>query len=169
VYAPVRTGGEMTESAVDFAVVAYRDEGEWQIESMPARVGTDIEALVDTLRPLPSDTGSIGFVSVDEDFFVIARVFGREVRVLLSDVTAATEWPLASGVVDLLDLPEPDDEEDRQPAGDLGIVSDLGVSAMDLGVVCDDPEIYPDEALSDIARRLGFGQRFDSVVDAVSV
>ncbi len=159
----------MAESAVDFAVVAYRDEGEWQVESMPARVGTDIEALVDTLRPLPSDTGSIGFISVDEDFFVIARVLGRDVRVLLSDVTAATEWPLASGVVDLLKLPEPDDEEDRQPAGDLGIVSDLGVSAMDLGVVCDDPETYPDEALSDIARRLGFGQRFDAVVDAVSV
>jgi putative tRNA adenosine deaminase-associated protein len=159
----------MTESAVDFAVVAYRDEGEWQVESMPARVGTDVETLVDTLRPLPSDTGSIGFVSVDEDFFVIARVLGRDVRVLLSDVTAATEWPLASGVVDLLELPEPDDEEDRQPAGDLGIISDLGVSAMDLGVVCDDPEVYPDEALSDIARRLGFGQRFDAVVDAVSV
>ena len=159
----------MAESAVDFAVVAYRDEGEWQVESMPERVGTDIEALVDTLRPLPSDTGSIGFISVDEDFFVIARVLGRDVRVLLSDVTAATEWPLASGVVDLLELPEPDDEEDRQPAGDLGIVSDLGVSAMDLGVVCDDPEMYPDEALSDIARRLGFGQRFDAVVDAVSV
>jgi len=159
----------MTESAVDFAVVAYREEGEWQVESMPARVGTDIGALVDTLRPLPSDTGSLGFVSVDEDFFVIARVLGRETRVLLSDVTAATEWPLASGVVALLELPEPDDEEGRQPAGDLGILSDLGVSAMDLGVVCDDPEVYPDEALSDIARRLGFGPRFDAVVDAVSV
>lgn len=159
----------MTESAVDFAVVAYREDGEWQVESLPARVGTDIEALVDTLRPLPSDVGSIGFVSVDEDFFVIARVRGREARFLLSDVTAATEWPLASGVVDLLDLPEPDDEEDRQPAGDLGLLGDLGVSAMDLGVTCDDPDVYPDEALSDIARRLGFGAQFDAVVDAVSV
>jgi putative tRNA adenosine deaminase-associated protein len=159
----------MTQSAVDFAVVAYRDDGEWQVESLPARVGTDIDALVDTLRPLPSDTGSIGLVSVDEDFFVIARVLGSEVRLLLSDVTAATEWPLASGVVDLLDLPEPDDDEDRQPAGDLGILADLGVSAMDLGVVCDDPEVYPDEALSDIARRLGFGQQFDELVDSVAV
>lgn len=159
----------MTESAVDFAVVAYRDDGEWQVESLPARFGTDVDALVDTLRPLPSDVGAIGFVSVDEDFFVIARVQGADVRLLLSDVTAATEWPLASGVVDVLDLPEPDDEEDRQPAGDLGILADLGVSAMDLGVVCDDPEMYPDEALGDIARRLGFGARFDDVVDAVSV
>jgi putative tRNA adenosine deaminase-associated protein len=159
----------MTASAVDFAVVAYREDGEWQVESLPARVGTDIDALIDTVRPLPSDVGSICFVSVDEDFFVIARVQGRDVRLLLSDVTAATEWPLASGVVDLLDLPEPDDEEERQPAGDLGVLADLGVSAMDLGVVCDDPEMYPDEALSDIARRLGFGAQFDTVVDAVSV
>lgn len=159
----------MTESAVDFAVVAYRDDGEWQIESLPARAGTDIDALVDMVRPLPSDVGSIAFVSVDEDFFVIARVQGRDVRVLLSDITAATEWPLASGVVDLLDLPEPDDEEERQPAGDLGVLADLGVTAMDLGVVCDDPEVYPDEALSDIARRLGFGAQFDDVVDSVSV
>jgi putative tRNA adenosine deaminase-associated protein len=159
----------MAESAVDFAVVAYRDDGEWEVESLPAHVGTDIDALIDTVRPLPSDVGSICFVSVDEDFFVIARVQGRDVRVLLSDVTAATEWPLASGVVDLLELPEPDDEEERQPAGDLGILADLGISAMDLGVVCDDPEMYPDEALSDIARRLGFGARFDTVVDAVSV
>jgi putative tRNA adenosine deaminase-associated protein len=159
----------MTESAVDFAVVAYHDDGEWQVESLPARVGTDIEALVDILRPLPSDVGSIGFVSVDEDFFVVARVQGRDARFLLSDVTAATEWPLASGVVDLLDLPEPDDEDERQPAGDLGLLADLGVSAMDLGVLCDDPEMYPDEALSDIARRLGFGAQFDTVVDSVSV
>jgi putative tRNA adenosine deaminase-associated protein len=159
----------MAESAVDFAVVAYRDDGDWEIESLPGHVGTDVDALIDTVRPLPSDVGSICFVSVDEDFFVIARVQGRDVRVLLSDVTAATEWPLASGVVDLLELPEPDDEEERQPAGDLAILADLGISAMDLGVVCDDPEMYPDEALSDIARRLGFGARFDTVVDAVSV
>ena len=155
----------MTESAVDFAVVAYRDDGEWQVESMPARVGTDIDALVDTVRPLPSDVGSIAFVSVDEDFFVIARVRGPDVRVLLSDVTAATEWPLASGVVDLLDLPEPDDEEDRQPAGDLGILADLGVTAMDLGVVCDDPEMYPDEAVEAIANRLGFGPAMERALD----
>ena len=159
----------MTESAVDFAVAAYRDEGEWQVETLPAEVGTDIDALVDALRPLPSDVGSIGFVSVDEDFFVIARVRGRDVRLLLSDVTAATDWPLASGVVDLLDLPEPDDEEERQPAGDLGIVSDLGVSAMDLGAICDDPERYPDEVLSEIAGKLGFGAQFDDVVESVSV
>ena len=48
-------------------------------------------------RQLPSDVGTIGMVSVDEDFFVIARVSGAHVRLLLSDVGAATESPLAPG------------------------------------------------------------------------
>ena len=159
----------MSESAVDFAVVAYREEGVWQAAPLPPRVGTDIDQLVDALRPWPSDTGALGLVSVDEDFFVIARVLGRDVRVMLSDVTAADEWPLASGVVDLLELPDPDDEEEPQPAGDLGVVADLGVSAMDIGVLCDDPEMYPDEALSIIARRIGFGPQFEAAVESVSV
>jgi putative tRNA adenosine deaminase-associated protein len=156
-------------SSVDFAVVAYRDEGVWQVQPLPPGSADDIETLVDALRPWPSDTGALGFVSVDDDFFVIARVMGPSVRLLLSDVTAATEWELASGVIDLLDLPEPDDEEDPQPAGDLGLLSDLGVSAMDMGVLCDDEDLYPEELLGDVARFVGFEAQFQAAVDAVSV
>ena len=66
---------------------------------------------------------------------------------MLSDVTAAADWPLASGVTDLLDVPDPDDDDDPQPAGDLDIVSDLGMAALELGVLCDDDDLYPDEIL----------------------
>ena len=156
-------------SSVDFAVVAYRDEGVWQVQPLPPGSADDIETLVDALRPWPSDTGALGFVSVDDDFFVIARVMGPSVRLLLSDVTAATEWELASGVIDLLDLPEPDDEEDPQPAGDLGLLSDLGVSAMDMGVLCDDEDLYPEDVLAQVARQIGFESQFQAAVDAVSV
>ena len=127
-------------SSVDFAVVAYRDEGVWQVQPLPPGSADDIETLVDALRPWPSDTGALGFVSVDDDFFVIARVMGPSVRLLLSDVTAATEWELASGVIDLLDLPEPDDED-----------------------------LYPEELLGDVARFVGFEAQFQAAVDAVSV
>ena len=72
------------------------------------------------LGQLPSDVGTIGMVSVDEDFFVLARVSGGHVRLLLSDVGAATESPLALAVLDHLELPAPDDDDDQiQPAGDL--------------------------------------------------
>jgi len=159
----------MADNSVDFAVVAYRDEGVWQVQPLPAGCADDIDTLVEALRPWPSDTGALGLVSVDDDFFVVARVMGANVRLLLSDVTAATEWELASGVIDLLDLPEPDDDEDPQPAGNLGIVADLGVSAMDMGVLCDDEDLFPDDVLTDIARQLGFESQFQAAVDSVSV
>jgi putative tRNA adenosine deaminase-associated protein len=159
----------MANSAVDFAVVAYRDEGLWQVQPLPSGSADDIDTLVTALRPWPSDTGAIGLVSVDDDFFVIARVMGARTQLLLSDVTAATEWELASGVIDLLDLPEPDDDEDPQPAGDLGLLADLGVSAMDMGVLCDDEDLYPEDVLADVARQIGFESQFQAAVDAVSV
>jgi putative tRNA adenosine deaminase-associated protein len=159
----------MAKSAVDFAVVAYRDEGLWLVQPLPSGSADDIDTLVTALRPWPSDTGAIGLVSVDDDFFVIARVMGGRTQLLLSDVTAATEWELASGVLDLLDLPEPDDDEDPQPAGDLGLLADLGVSAMDMGVLCDDEDLYPEDVLADVARQIGFESQFQAAVDAVSV
>ena len=103
-------------------------------------------------------------MSVDEDFFLLVRVLGAETRLLLSDVTAATDWPLARSVVDHLELPIPDDEEDQEPAGDLGIVTDLGMGPMDMGALLDDYELYPDEMLGDIASRLGFGRLYDDLV-----
>ena len=100
----------MAHDGIDFVLAAYREEGSWQVQSLPSRVADDLDALVTALRPLPSESGSIGMVSIDEDFFVLVRVLGPQVQLLLSDVTAATDWPLASEVVDRLELPEPDDE-----------------------------------------------------------
>ena len=39
---------------------------------------------------------------------------------------------------------------------------------MDLAVLLDDVELYPDEMLSDVARRLGFGPIFDDAVGLTS-
>lgn len=155
--------------AIDFAIAAYRDEDGWQVSSLPLRVATELDSLLTSLRQLPSDVGTLGMVSVDEDFFVLARVSGAHVRLLLSDVGAATESPLARAVLDRLELPPPDDDDDQvQPAGDLAIVADLGVPATDLGAMCDDLDLYPDELLADIAARIGFGREFDDMLEAVT-
>jgi putative tRNA adenosine deaminase-associated protein len=72
-------------------------------------------------------------------------------------------------VVNRLELPLPDEDEDAlQPAGDMQILSDLGFSAMDLAVLCDEEELYPDEMLEDMAGRVGFGTEFQSALEAVS-
>jgi putative tRNA adenosine deaminase-associated protein len=106
-------------------------------------------------------------VSVDEDFFVLVRVAGGRARLLISDVTAATEWPIARQVVDELDIPLADDDDEQVPAGDLAIVADLGMTAMDLGALCDDVDLYPEEMLEEIAETLGFGNQFHDAIEAV--
>lgn len=153
---------------IDFALAAYREEGVWQVEELAPGHLEDIDALAGALRRLPGDFGALGLVAIDEDFFLIVRVAGPQVRLLLSDITAADEWEVARSAVVHLGLPLPEEEDDQVPAGDLDILGDLGMSAMDMGVLLDDLELYPDEMLSEIARRMGFGALFDEAVGLAS-
>jgi len=160
----------MTEQldGVDFALAAYREEGEWTVQELVHDVLEDVDKLSHALRRFPGDGGAVGLVAMDEDFFVIVRVAGPTTRVLLSDITAADEWELASSAVEFLGLPMPEDEDEQAPAGDLDLLGDLGMHAMDMGVLLDDFDLYPDEMLSDVARRLGFGELFDDAVGLTS-
>jgi putative tRNA adenosine deaminase-associated protein len=153
---------------IDFAVAAYREEGVWEVVELVHDVLTDVERLAHALRRFPGDGGALGLVAVDEDFFVLVRVTGPTLRILLSDITAADEWELARSAVEVLGLPEPEDDDEQAPAGDLDLLGDLGMTAMDMAVLLDDFDLYPDEMLSDVARRLGFGSQFDEAVGLTS-
>ena len=156
--------------AVDFALVAFRLGGAWQLQEIASPAFDTVDTLSHALRRLPGDeAGAVAMVAVDEDFFVLVRVDGTRTRVLLSDVTAATEWELAQSAVDFLGLPPPEDDDDEEgPAGDLDLLADLGVHAIDMGALLDDPELFPDEMLSEVARGLGFGELFDDAVGLTS-
>ncbi|MET0821090.1 MAG: tRNA adenosine deaminase-associated protein [Aeromicrobium sp.] len=155
----------MAEDDVDFAVAAYHDEGRWQVVELDPRLGEDIDDLREALGRFPSDVGVLGLVSMNDDFFVIVRRSGVHVRVMLSDVTAIDDWPLAGGVADLLDLaPGAGADGDAEAVGDLEILSDLGMTGSDLGALCDDDDLYPDDVLLDVAERLGFGGELEAVL-----
>ncbi|GAA1575914.1 MULTISPECIES: tRNA adenosine deaminase-associated protein [Kribbella] len=156
-----------TATDLDFAVAAYTEDGHWTVTPLVLRGEPDLATLVSALRRFPGDGGVLGLASVDEDFFVLVRVQGGRARLLISDVTAATEWPLARQIVDELDIPLADDDDEQVPAGDLAIVADLGMTAMDLGALCDDVDLYPEEMLEEIAEELGFGSQFHDAVEAV--
>lgn len=158
------TDFDANSAGVDFALVAYREEGAWQVAVLPPERVGDLDELADELRRYPGDFGAIAMISIDEDFFLLARVAGASVRLLLSDVTAATEWPIARDVVDELDLPLPDDDDNPAPAGDLGILADQGMDAMQMGALLDDLDAYPDEMLAEIAERIGIARQFDELV-----
>ena len=102
---------------VDFALVAYREENVWRMEEVPGDRVHDMDSLTAELRRWPGDFGSLGMVSVDEDFFVLVRVAGQTTRVLLSDVpplppilSSVYDLRPGDGVLDAVRLPQPDGE-----------------------------------------------------------
>ncbi len=149
---------------IDLALVAYLDDGEWSVAELPDRALDSVEAIARELHRYPGDNGALAMLSVAEDFVLLVRTQGNEVRVLLSDATAATDWTLARSAVDHLGI-HVDDEDEQVPAGDLGIVADLGLPASDMGALLDDYDLYPDEILSEVAGRVGFGRTFDAMAD----
>ena len=154
----------MTEvSSSDFSVVVYREDDAWDAEVLPAAFTEHLDSFIHALRQQPSIGGTMGLAAVGDDFFVAIRVLGSQVSVFLSDLTAAVDWPLARQVLDYLDIPLPDDEDLDQvlPVGDLSIFADLGVDEMELGALAGDLDLFPDEVLASIARRLGFGPAFE--------
>jgi putative tRNA adenosine deaminase-associated protein len=152
------------ETMVDFALVAYLEDGQWQVGSLPPRAAEEMHAFVHALRQQQSDGVALGLSSYGDDFFLAVRLHGEDVRVLLSDVSAVGEWQIAQQALELIDEPEPDDG-DVSPGGDLGIFADLGVSPMEVAAICGELELYPDEMLGQIATHIGFGPQFDAAVD----
>ena len=94
------------------------------------------------------------------------RALGSQMQMMISDVTYALESDLAADLLEMLDLPFPEEDDDSQPGGDIDLLSDLGMSAMELEALCDDPELFPDEQLDAIASRLGFGNQFAELFES---
>ena len=153
------------DTLVDFAVVVFREEGQWQVGSLPHKAATELPALLHAVRQQPSEGPTFAICSYGDDFFLVIRPDGDDVRLMISDATAAGDWPVAREALDLVDEPQPEDDEAAAPAGDLDIFADLGIDSMELVAVCSDIEAYPDELLGQGAARIGFGPQFESVVD----
>lgn len=160
---------EITDAEVgeiDLAVVAYRDDGDWNVRELPDACLDTVETVARELRRYPGENGALALISVAEDFVLIVRTQGSTVRVLLSDATASTDWSLARSAVDHIGIHVAldDDEEDQVPAGDLALVSDMGMSAQEMGALLDDYDLHPEEILSEVADAAGFGSLFDDMV-----
>jgi putative tRNA adenosine deaminase-associated protein len=152
---------------IDFVVAAYREDGQPMVQALAADLANDLEELIIQLRRLPGDAGAIGFVSLVEEVFVITRVRGQHVQLLLSDGAAATEWPIARDVADMLgeEIPDPDEEE-AEPMGDLSILSDLGVSDFDMSTLIDNLDLSSDQMLIEIADKIKIGPQFRKVAES---
>lgn len=155
-------------SSDDVAVIVYREDDAWEADLLPPALTQDLAGLIHALRQQPSIGGTLGLAAIGDDFFIALRIIGGQVSVFLSDVTAALDWPIARQVLDYLeiDLPEDEDLDQVLPAGELSIFADLGMDEMDLGMLAGNLDLFPDEALAMIARKLGFGHALERALSA---
>ncbi len=153
------------EDAVDIAVIAFREDGVWQLEELEPELAMDFEALSKEMRRRSGDDGVIAFAAYDEDFLLVVRIRGSSVKVLLSDVTAALEWEVARGALDALEEDQPDEDDESETVGDVDLLADYGLSEEDVDLLLEDEDLYPDEVLAEMAGQIGLGTLFDEVVE----
>lgn len=157
------------DEGVDFAFAAWREEGRWQVARLADRATASVSDLIAALRQLPGEGGTLGFVAVADEFFLMMRVLrDGSARTFVSDLNAAYDWSLAEEAAELagVEVPEDDDELDEpEPAGDFEILTDFGFDAAELDVLCSDDELFPDEQVTSIAGRLGFGDLVEALLD----
>ena len=147
------------EGVSDFGVIAWRDESRWNVSQL-----TDTDELGSIMDQLISKSrqfgGAVALMAVAEDFFIVAREIGSEMKMMISDATYALESDLAVDLLEMMDLPFPEEDDESQPGGDVDLLTDLGLNEMELEAIAGDDQLYPDEAIEAIAKRLGFGDEF---------
>lgn len=151
---------DASDDEIDLVVALYNDDGERIAVSLDKQLANDLDELITQLRRLPGDAGVVGMVSIDHQFFIIVRARGRNVGVFLSDAVQANDWPIARDVADYLGEDIPDPDEDSEAMGDLGLMSDVGISEFDLEAYAELDE-DSDEVLAQIARRINYGREFE--------
>lgn len=157
---------DATEDEIDFVIEVHREDGVLAGSVLPPELANDFDELITYLQRVPGDAGATGFVSIAGEFFVICRVRGRVVQVLLSDAGAANDWPLARDIIDYLGEDAPDDDDDSAPLGDLNILADSGLSTFDLEQYASNYDDDSDEVLAAIAKKLKIDAVFDRLAEA---
>ena len=155
---------EFDDELVDFAVAAFQEDGRWAAVGLPPHVAESLEAFLFALHQQASEGPTIGLVGLGDEYFVAARLVGREVRLFLSNAAVAADDRIAGEVVERLDPQADPLEAAETPLGDLEIFADLGLGALDLSVVCErlqlERELGLREAVEGIASRIGFADQF---------
>ncbi|SEP68582.1 tRNA adenosine deaminase-associated protein [Microlunatus flavus] len=160
---------DAAEDEIDYVLAAYREDGQIHVQALDDELANDLDGLIEQLRRLPGDAGSLGFVSLVDEVFVILRVRGQRVQAILSDSAAAADFPIAHDVLDFLgediDVDDLDDEE-GEPVGDLDMLTDLGLSEFELGTIVDDLDLGSDQMLGAIADRININPDFSRATEA---
>ena len=91
----------MENESMEFALLAWRDEGKWRVSQLSDEATSDIGIVLDALRAQQVDGGAIAMLSVDDQFFILIRQIGARMQMVLPVLGCATirpRCPLPIGV-----------------------------------------------------------------------
>ena len=158
---------DASEDDVDLVVALYREDGKPVAVPLDYDLANDLDELIRQLQRLPGDSGADGWVSIGGDFFVICRARGRAVEVLLSDISAAHDWPIARDVVDYLGAELGDEDDDESgTVGDLEIYAASGLRGFEMEAIATDYDEDSEVLLGRIAEKLKIGAEFERAAEA---
>lgn len=150
----------MSDTGVEFAVAAWREEGRWQVSALPAATAADYETLIASLRAYPGEGGVFAFLGLEGDCLVAVRAERGRQRLLVGDGVAILDWDLLDDLADAAGLDVDEDElEEFEPVGDLDMFADFGMTAEDVAMLCEDDDLLPEDLVRSIAKRLGFADQ----------
>jgi putative tRNA adenosine deaminase-associated protein len=156
--------GDVSEQTQDFAIEAWHEDGRWDIATLPDP--DDLTHIIDRLKKQQTNGGALALIAIDDEFFLAIRVLGSHTKFFISDITCAIDYEVAAEFLELADIDQPDEDDEPLPSGDLEIFSDLGIHGMELSTICDDADLFPDEQIEAIARRLGFGDALIELLES---
>ncbi|MEU8434496.1 tRNA adenosine deaminase-associated protein [Streptomyces sp. NPDC029216] len=145
-----------------YAVAVVRRDGRPHCTRLDRTALTGLDEAISAVRDDGTSDTVFGFFNADEAFFLILRSTPEGTGLLLSDARAARRHTLAAQALDVLGADPPDENAaGARPAGDLGIVAELGLTADGMGAILARPDSLPDDQLRMIAERCGFAAEFD--------
>ncbi|MDP9407621.1 MAG: tRNA adenosine deaminase-associated protein [Actinomycetota bacterium] len=152
------------------AVSLARTERGWTARELDLGDVEDLDTLTDLLRDAVGDGPGPGLLLLEEndEYLAVVRVDDKgDPRVFLSDRRAVGGSEVASLLADAdLELPDPDEESNRpaaEPAGDAGLLADLGTSGERLLVLCTEEGLLPADVLTALAEDCGFVEELEQV------
>lgn len=151
-----------------FAVAVVHEDGAWRCSLLAEELLDDLDGVISALRRVSTSGAVFAMLAVDEEFFVIVRPIPGGASLLLSDATAGIDYDIAADVLDLLQVPVPEDDDlddDPWSEGELALLADFGVPQEQMQVIVDEVDLYPDEQLEMIATSCGFGEQYAAALD----
>jgi putative tRNA adenosine deaminase-associated protein len=139
-----------------FAAVLARTALGWTAQELDLDSVETIDDIAELVRDASDGArDAVLFVEEDDEYVGIVRVDGPddEPRVFLSHASSAAEYDLAGILAD--GVLDEDGEDEDDPLGDAGVVSDIGTSARELLAMIHQEGTLPSDVITAVCEKAG--------------